>query len=100
MSIINKVLTIRVDEELLDCDFSYPAASIEEAVTAWEGCTPARWDDGEEANKNAQLLESIADALWGKDADKDWSMDTLDAIVDAIMNQRVDLYNSRVSDPE
>lgn len=96
MSITHKVLTIRVDEELLDCDFSYPAASIEEAVTAWEGCTPARWDNGEEASKNAQLLESIADALWGGDADKEWNADTLDAIADAIMNQRADLYNSRI----
>lgn len=48
MSIVNKILTIRVDEELLDCDFSYPAASIEEAVKAWEGCTPVRWDNGED----------------------------------------------------
>ncbi len=44
MAITIKILTIRVDEELLDCDFSYPAASIEEAVRAWEGCTPVRWD--------------------------------------------------------
>lgn len=100
MTISHKTLTIRVDEELLDCDFSYPAASIEEATRAWEGCTPARWDDGDNIAKSEQLLQSIADALWGDDADKDWGPDTLDAIADAIMNQRVDLYNDRVTDPD
>lgn len=98
MTIIHKTLTIRVDEELLDCDFAYPAASIEEAVTAWEGCTPARWDNGDVVDKNESLLQSIADALWGPDADKDWGPDTLDAIADAITNTRPDLYNDRQGD--
>ena len=97
MSITHKVLTIRVDEELLDCDFSCPAASIEEATRAWEGCTPARWDDGDEVNKSEQLLQAIADALWGEDADKEWNADTTDAIAEAIMNVRPDLYNDRVN---
>jgi hypothetical protein len=47
MAITIKTLTIRIDEDLLDCDFAYPAASIERAVTAWEGCTPVRWDDAD-----------------------------------------------------
>jgi hypothetical protein len=45
MAITIRTLTIRVDEDLLDCDFSLPAESIEEAVRAWEGCTPVRWDE-------------------------------------------------------
>lgn len=97
MTITHKILTIRVDEELLDCDFAHPAASIEEATRAWEGCTPARWDDGDEVNKSEQLLQAIADALWGEDADKEWNADTLDAIAEAIMNVRPDLYNDRVN---
>ena len=44
---------------------------------------------------NEQLLQSIADALWGEDADQQWSPDTLDAIADAIINQRPDLYTER-----
>jgi hypothetical protein len=99
MTITHKTLTIRVDEDLLDCDFSYPAASIEEATRAWEGCTPARWDDNDlviTSTQNEQLLQAIADALWGEDADKEWGADTLDAIAEAIMDRRPDLYNDRV----
>lgn len=44
-----------------------------------------------------QLLQSIADALWGEDADKEWSPDTLDAIAEAIIVQRPDLYQARTS---
>ena len=46
--------------------------------------------------KSENLLQSIADALWGEDADKEWNADTIDAIATAIMNERVDLYNERV----
>lgn len=46
-------------------------------------------------NLNEALLASIADALWGDGADTEWSPDTLDAIADAIMLQRPDLYEAR-----
>ncbi len=38
-----------------------------------------------------QLVESIADALWGDGADTEWNSDTLDAIADAIRTVRPDL---------
>ena len=38
-----------------------------------------------------QLVESIADALWGEGADTEWGPDTLDAIADAIRALRPDL---------
>lgn len=38
-------------------------------------------------------LRCVADALWGEDADKDWSPDTVQAIADAIMNCRPDIYH-------
>jgi len=38
-----------------------------------------------------QLVESIADALWGEDADTEWNSDTLNAIADAIRTLRPDL---------
>jgi hypothetical protein len=49
-------------------------------------------------DKSEQLLQAIADALWGADSDTDWSPDTADAIADAIITIRPDLYNSRVID--
>jgi hypothetical protein len=82
---------IRVDEELLDCDFS---ASIEESVTAWEGCTVARWNDPDQSQANDSLVLSIADALWGDDADTEWNSDTINAIADAIRNVRPELAKS------
>jgi hypothetical protein len=42
-----------------------------------------------------QLLQAIADALWGEGADTPWSPDTLDAIADAIRTERPDLFTSR-----
>jgi hypothetical protein len=42
-----------------------------------------------------QLLQAIADALWGDGADTPWSPDTLDAIADAIRTERPDLFTSR-----
>lgn len=48
-------------------------------------------------DKSEQLLQAIADALWGADSDTDWIID-LDAIADAIITIRPDLYNSRVID--
>jgi hypothetical protein len=41
------------------------------------------------------LLNSIADALWGEGADQDWNADTLDAIADAIDTLRPDLITAR-----
>lgn len=38
-----------------------------------------------------QLVESIADALWGDDSDTEWNPDTLDAIADVIRELRPDL---------
>ena len=52
--------TIRIDEELLDCDFCHPAASIEEAVRAWEGLTIARWDDPSQEDLSLQY------GTWGE----------------------------------
>jgi hypothetical protein len=85
---------IRVDEELLDCDFCYPAASIEESLTAWEGCTVSRWDDPDRSQADDGLVRSIADALWGDDADTEWGPDTLDTIADAIRTVRPELAKS------
>lgn len=99
MTISHKVLTIRVDENVLGCDFfSHASDSIESSVVEWRGCSPVRWDNGDDVTKNESLLQSIADALWGANADKDWGPDTLNAIADVIMNQRVDLYNDRVTE--
>lgn len=41
-----------------------------------------------------QLVESIADTLWGGGADTEWNSDTLDAIADAIRTVRPDLAKS------
>jgi hypothetical protein len=38
-----------------------------------------------------QLVESIAEALWGDGADTEWNSDTLDAIANAIRALRPDL---------
>lgn len=43
---------------------------------------------------NVHLVESIADALWGDDADTEWGPDTLNAIADAIRTVRPDLAKS------
>jgi hypothetical protein len=85
---------IRVDEELLDCDFSCPAASIEESVVAWEGCTVARWNDPDQSQANDSLVLSIANILWGEDSSPEWGADTLDEIADAIRNVRPELAKS------
>lgn len=100
MTISHKTLTIRVDESVAGSDFSLYSPDIEYAVVNWEGLTPVRWDNGDDIAKSESLLQSIADALWGGDADKDWGPDTLDAIAEAIMNVRPDLYNDRVTDPD
>ena len=57
--------------------------------------------DGEEVDvcelyvKSEQLLNSIADALWGEGSDSQWSADTIQAIADAITTERPDLVEAR-----
>jgi hypothetical protein len=46
--------------------------------------------------KSEQLLQSIADALWGAGADTEWNSDTIQAIADAILTERPDLPAARV----
>lgn len=41
-----------------------------------------------------QLVESIADTLWGDGADTEWGPDTLNTIADAIRTLRPDLAKS------
>jgi hypothetical protein len=48
--------------------------------------------------RSEQLIQSIADALWGDDADTEWNADTLDAIADAIRLMRPELITSRGGD--
>ena len=45
--------------------------------------------------QSEQLLQSIAEALWGDGADTPWSADTLQAIADAIDTERPDLRVGR-----
>ena len=53
-------------------------------------------ENGVSIAKSEQLLQSIADALWGDGADTEWSPDTIDAIAEAIRTERPDLPASRV----
>ncbi len=46
---------------------------------------------GQRITLDDQLVEGIADALWGDGADTEWGPDTLDAIADAIRTLRPDL---------
>lgn len=80
---------IRVDEELLDCDFAHPAASIEEAVAAWEGCKVVRWDDP--APESESCVRSIAGILWKNGHDTQWDSDTACDIADAVRSARPEL---------
>jgi hypothetical protein len=48
-------------------------------------------ENGVPVRASLYLLNSIADALWGEDADADWGADTLEAIADAIRTLRPDL---------
>lgn len=74
--------------------------------------TPEEWDDIENFSnseiarvgrengvligKSEELLQAIADALWGDGDDTEWSPDTTQAIADAIQAERPDLIASRV----
>lgn len=56
-------------------------------------------DHGVLISKSEQLLQSIADALWGEGADTPWNPDTVQAIADAIKVERPDLVASRTALP-
>ena len=53
-------------------------------------------ENGVSIAKSEQLLQSIADALWGAGADTEWNSDTIQAIADAIQSERPDLPAARV----
>ena len=53
-------------------------------------------ENGVSVAKSEQLLQSIADALWGAGADTEWNSDTIQAIADAIQSERPDLPAARV----
>jgi len=53
-------------------------------------------ENGVSIAKSEQLLQSIADALWGAGADTEWNSDTIQAIADAILTERPDLPAARV----
>ena len=77
-----------------------------------EAFTPEEWDNiegfsdteiarigrenGFSVEKSEQLLQAIADALWGEGADTEWNSDTASAIAEAILVERPDLPASRV----
>jgi hypothetical protein len=50
---------------------------------------------GVSVTASEQLLQAIADALWGEGADTEWNSDTIQAIADAIHSQRPDLPAAR-----
>jgi hypothetical protein len=77
-----------------------------------EAFTPEEWEQIEDfsnteiarigkengvcVNTSEQLLQSIADALWGAGADTEWSPDTIQSVADAIQTERPDLVASRI----
>ena len=76
-----------------------------------EAFTPEEWDtitdfsdteiarigreNGVAVDRSEQLLQAIADALWGEGADTEWSPDTIDTIAEAIRTERPDLFTYR-----
>jgi len=50
---------------------------------------------GVSVTASEQLLQAVADALWGEGADTEWNADTIQAIADAIHSQRPDLPAAR-----
>jgi len=53
-------------------------------------------ENGVAVGQSEQLLQAIADALWGEGADTEWNSDTLQAIADAINTERPDLPAARI----
>jgi hypothetical protein len=56
-------------------------------------------ENGVPVSESEQLLQSIADALWGEGADTHWNADTIQAVADAIQSQRPDLVGARSEAP-
>ena len=52
-------------------------------------------ENGVAVSRSEQLLQAIADALWGEGADTEWSSDTIEAIAEAIRTERPDLFTYR-----
>jgi hypothetical protein len=53
-------------------------------------------ENGVAVGQSEQLLQAIADALWGEGADTEWDSETLQAIADAIQAERPDLPAARI----
>lgn len=53
-------------------------------------------ENGFSVNTNEQLLQAIADALWGEGSDTPWNSDTIQAVADALQLQRPDLLAARI----
>ena len=53
-------------------------------------------ENGVSVEKSEQLLQAIADALWGDGADTEWDSETIQAIADAINTERPDLPAARI----
>jgi hypothetical protein len=73
-----------VNSDHLVDDEDYSDSKVCEIAS--EHGTPVRTD--------YNLVRSIADALWGDDADTEWNSDTINAIADAIRNVRPELAKS------
>jgi len=54
-------------------------------------------ENGVQISKSEELLQSISDALWEQGENTEWSSDTIQAIADAIILERPDLYNNRTT---
>jgi hypothetical protein len=52
-------------------------------------------ENGVAVDRSEQLLQAIADSLWGEGADTEWSPDTIDTIAEAIRTERPDLFTYR-----
>ena len=52
-------------------------------------------ENGVAVERSEQLLQAIADALWGEGADTEWDSETTSAIAEAIRTERPDLFTYR-----
>lgn len=55
-----------------------------------------QWSSPNAMSQSEQLLQALADALWGDGADTEWCPDTVQAIADAIQAERPDLVTARI----
>jgi hypothetical protein len=99
-------MTIIIDSTgtMLAADSSY--------IVPDEAFTPEEWEhienfsdteiarigreNGVSVDKSEQLLQAIADALWGEGSDTEWNSDTIAAIAEAILTERPDLPANRL----